>query len=265
VAILCKSLRVNLTLIRHATLRVKVAGHTLLVDPQLDPKGARPPVPDTFNPRESPLVDLPEPPEAVTSRIDAVLVTHLHQDHFDATAKRLIAHDVPLFCQPQDAERLHADGFVDARPVHNDATLGDLLIARTDGRHGTGEIGERMAPVSGFVLHAPGEPSVYIAGDTILCDAVLAAVEEHRPAAIVVNAGAARFTSGDPIVMDNDDVIEHARAVPDALIVAVHFESVSHGTETRSDLRERLREEGLSDRVAVPEDGSKVPLEGAPA
>jgi L-ascorbate metabolism protein UlaG (beta-lactamase superfamily) len=260
VAILCKSLHVKLTLIRHATLRVSVAGHTLLVDPQLDPKGARPPVPDTFNPRDSPLVDLPEPAAAVVSGIDAMLVTHLHQDHFDATARELIAHDLPLFCQPQDAERLHADGFVDARPVHNDAKLGELLIARTDGRHGTGEIGERMAPVSGFVLHAPGEPSVYIAGDTILCDEVLAAVEEHRPAAIVVNAGAARFTTGDPIVMDNDDVVELARAVPNALIVAVHFETVSHSTETRADLHERLRAEGLTRRVAVPEDGSEVPL-----
>jgi L-ascorbate metabolism protein UlaG (beta-lactamase superfamily) len=265
VAILCKSLHVKLTLIRHATLRVSVAGHTLLVDPQLDPKGARPPVPDTFNPRDSPLVDLPEPAAAVVSGIDAMLVTHLHQDHFDATARELIAHDLPLFCQPQDAERLHADGFVDARPVHNDAKLGELLIARTDGRHGTGEIGERMAPVSGFVLHAPGEPSVYIAGDTILCDEVLAAVEEHRPAAIVVNAGAARFTTGDPIVMDNDDVVELARAVPQTLIVAVHFETVSHSTETRSDLRERLHKEGLTERVAVPEDGSEVPLERSSA
>ena len=84
------------------------------------------------------------------------------------------ATDLPIFCQPQDTERLHADGFIDVRPVHGDATLGDLLIARTDGRHGTGELGEAMAPVSGFVLHAPGEPSLYIAGDTILCDEVRA-------------------------------------------------------------------------------------------
>src|SRR3954454_10803608 len=255
----------KLTLIRHATLRVEVAGHTLLVDPQLDPAGARPPVPNTFNPRANPLVELPLPAEQVVAGIDAVLVTHLHGDHFDETAKRLLPRQLPVFCQPQDAERLHADGFIDARPVHNDATLGELLIARTDGRHGTGEIGEQMAPVSGFVLHAPGEPSVYIAGDTILCDEVLAAVDEHRPAAIVVNAGAARFSTGDPIVMDNDDVVELARAAPNALIVAVHFETVSHSTQTRSDLRERLQAEGLSSRVAVPEDGAEVPLESAPA
>ncbi len=167
-----------------------------------------------------------------------------------------------MFCQPQDAERLHADGFIDARPVHGDAKLGDLLIARTDGHHGTGEIGAQMAPVSGFVLHAPGEPSVYIAGDTILCDEVLEAVEEHRPETIVVNAGAARFTQGDPIVMDNDDVLALAKAVPTARIVAIHFETVSHATETRADLRARLTGEG---NVVVPEDGeARCLLQNAP-
>ncbi len=249
----------HLTLIRSATLRITTAGHTLLVDPQLDPAGARPAVPDTPNPRPNPLVDLPEPPQAAVAGIDAVLLTHLHQDHFDATARELIPKDLPIFCQPQDTERLHADGFIDARPVHGDATLGDVLIVRTEGRHGTGDLAEALAPVSGFVLHAPGEPSLYIAGDTILCDEVRAAIAEHHPAAIVVNAGAARFNTGDPIVMDNDDVVALAGET-DAHIVAVHFETVSHSTETRADLRERLRQEGLTDRVSVPENGAEVPF-----
>ncbi|HET6547850.1 MAG TPA: MBL fold metallo-hydrolase [Solirubrobacter sp.] len=249
----------HLTLIRSATLRVTAAGHTLLVDPQLDPAGAREAVPNTPNPRRSPLVDLPEPPEAVVAGLDALLVTHLHQDHFDDTARELLDRGLPLFCQPPDTERLHADGFTDVRPVHGDATLGDLLIARTEGRHGTGEIGEKMAPVSGFVLSAPGEPTLYIAGDTILCDEVRAAVAEFRPDAIVVNASAARFNAGDPILMDNDDVVALAGETS-ARIVAVHFETVSHSTQTRADLRERLHREGLTGRVVVPEDGSEIPL-----
>ncbi len=146
------------------------------------------------------------------------------------------------------------------RPVHGDATLGDLLIARTEGHHGRGEIGAKMAPVSGFVLSAPAEPTLYIAGDTILCDEVRAAVAEYAPDVIVVNASAAQFLEGGPIVMDNDDVVALAREAPAARIVAVHFETVSHSTETRADLRERLRAEGLTDRVSVPEDGSVVPV-----
>ena len=59
--------------------------------------------------------------------------------------------------------------------------------------------------------------------------------------------------------MDNDDVVALAGET-DAHIVAVHFETVSHSTETRADLRERLRQEGLTNRVSVPEDGGEVPF-----
>jgi L-ascorbate metabolism protein UlaG (beta-lactamase superfamily) len=250
----CASLsRVKLTLIRSATLRVEYAGHTLLVDPQLDPAGAREAVPNTPNPRRSPLGELPMPAAEVVAGVDALLVTHLHRDHFDDTARDVLPRDLPLFCQPPDTERLHADGFIDARPVHGDAKLADILIARTEGRHGTGEIGQQMAPVSGFVLTALQEPTLYLAGDTILCDEVRAAVAEYRPDVIVVNASAARFNEGGPIVMDNDDVAALAAEVPDATIVAVHFECVSHSTQTRADL-------GALNlpNVVVPDDGESL-------
>jgi L-ascorbate metabolism protein UlaG (beta-lactamase superfamily) len=251
---------VHLTLIRNATLALRVAGLRLLVDPQLDPAGARPAVPNTPNPRPNPLVELPEPPEALVAGLDAVLVTHLHQDHFDDTARRLLRRDTPILCQPEDAERLRGDGFADVRPVDDETALGDVAIARTGGCHGTGEIGEAMAPVSGYVVRAPGEPSVYIAGDTIFCDDVRDALARHRPDVVVVNASAARFLEGDPIVMGADDVVALARHAPRAHVVAVHLEAIAHATETRADLRARLQAEGLADRVAVPEDGSEVPL-----
>ena len=112
------------------------------------------------------------------------------------------------------------------RPVHDDATLGDLLIARTDGHHGTGEIGEQMAPVSGFVLHAPGEPSVYIAGDTILCDEVLRGRRGAPPGDDRRQCRRRAVQRGRP---DRDGptttCVALARAVPDARIVAIHFDT----------------------------------------
>src|ERR1043166_1868448 len=79
------------------------------VAPQPARARARPAVPNTPNPRPNPLVELPEPPEALVARLDAVLVTHLHQDHFDDTARRLLPRDKPLLCQPEDEERLKGD------------------------------------------------------------------------------------------------------------------------------------------------------------
>ena len=129
----------HLSLVRNATLVVRMAGLRLLVDPQLDPAGARPAVPNTPSPRPNPLVELPEPPEALVARLDAVLVTHLHHDH--DTARRLLPREKPLVCQPEDEERLRGDGFTDVRPVHDELMLTDLRIVRTGGCHGTGKVG----------------------------------------------------------------------------------------------------------------------------
>jgi L-ascorbate metabolism protein UlaG (beta-lactamase superfamily) len=240
---------VRLRLIRHATVLLSTGGKTILVDPMLDPAGARPPVENTPNQRDNPLVELPEPAEVVVQGLDAIVVTHLHQDHFDATAAALLAKDVPLFCAPGDSDTLRGHGFGDVRPVDDRVDWEGIAITRTAGVHGP------LGPSPGFVLG-----SLYVAGDTVWCDEVRAALDEHRPEVVVVNASGARFLEGGPLVMTVDDVVAVARHAPDAHVVAVHLEAINHCLETRADLHQRLHEEGLTGRVTVPENGSVVPL-----
>lgn len=188
--------------------------------------------------------------------VDAAVVTHLHADHLDPTGGRLLA-GMPVFCQPEDAARLASAG-LDARPLEGGTSVGAVSLTRTGGRHGTGALGDSLGPVSGVVLRAEGEPTVYVAGDTVLCDEVRAALDEHEPDVVVVNAGGARFVAGDPITMDADDVVGVARAAPGAEVVAVHMEAVNHCLLTRDELRARVEAEGLADRVHVPEDGTAL-------
>jgi L-ascorbate metabolism protein UlaG (beta-lactamase superfamily) len=78
----------NITQIRNATLLVEYAGKTLLIDPLLAERGAYPGFAGTANSHlANPLVDLPVP-LATLLAADAVLVTHLHLDHWDETARR---------------------------------------------------------------------------------------------------------------------------------------------------------------------------------
>jgi L-ascorbate metabolism protein UlaG (beta-lactamase superfamily) len=251
----------HLRLIRNATLRLEIEGRHLLVDPMLDPAGARPPLENTENDRRNPLVDLPEPAEVAIAGLDAALITHLHQDHFDATAAELLPRELPLLCQPEDAERLRGLGFTDVRPVDDHAEFDGIAITRTPARHGSGEKAERLAPVSGYLLRDRAGRSLHIAGDTVLYDAVEAVLDEYRPDVVVVSGGGARYSGGEPIVMDADDVVAVARRVPDARVVAVHLDAINHCVQTRADLHQRLHEEHLIEHVTVPEDGAAVPID----
>ncbi len=211
----------KLTLVRHATLLLETSHGRVLVDPMLGAAGTAPPIEDTPNQVPNPLVELPLPAEQVVAGVDLCIVTHLHEDHFDEAAAALLPRDLPILTQPESADELRGLGFTDVRTEHEE-------IAMTRGRHGTGEIGEEMGPVSGWVIDG-----VYVAGDTIWCDEVASALADHKPRAVVVNGGGARFIVGDPIVMTADDV-RRVREATDASIVVVHLEAINHCLEPRT-------------------------------
>ena len=234
----------RLTLVRSATLIVELAGKRILVDPMLDEAGARPPIEGTLNQVANPTVPLPFPADEVVRGLDAVVVTHRHRDHLDASAEELLPRNVPVFCQLEDEEALQGLG-LDARAVVNALDWEGLAIARTPARHGSGRMAELLAPVSGFVLD-----DVYLAGDTVWYEEIAETIERHRPRVAVVNAGGAEFIEGGLIVMGIDDVREVVERVP--VVVAVHMEALNHCFLTRAALRAALP------TVLVPEDGELV-------
>jgi L-ascorbate metabolism protein UlaG (beta-lactamase superfamily) len=248
----------QLQLIRHATLLIEYAEMRLLVDPMLSTAGAMPAIEDSPRPRPNPLVPLPCPATGVVSGVHAALVTHTHRDHWDDAAIQLVPKDLPLFCQPEDLRTMEAVHFVNAAPVHQAKNWTNICITRTGGQHGTGEIAKQMAPVSGYVLEAAGEPTVYIAGDTIWCDQVAEALGRFKPNVIVVNAGAARFLQGDPITMTARDVIQVCKKAPHAKVIAVHMEAINHCLLTRKELSRAARQDGV--KVIIPDDGEVLTM-----
>jgi L-ascorbate metabolism protein UlaG (beta-lactamase superfamily) len=231
---------VQITLIRHATLVLETSLGRVLVDPMLRGAGTTPPIENTPRPRRNPLVDLPVPAEDVVAGVDLCVVTHLHGDHFDERARELLPDDLPILTMPEHIARLEGQGFTRVTSEHDGFAL-------TAGRHGVGAIGEAMAPVCGFVVEG-----VYVAGDTIWCEEVQAALELHRPRVVVVNAGGAHFIGSLPIVMTTADVRD-VRQATEGTVVVVHLEAINHCVESRQVYRQ-------IDGVLVPSDGEVLDL-----
>ena len=245
--------------LRHATLVLTMHNLSLLVDPMLSPLEAMEPIANAGNTRRIPMVPLPLSDEELQEEmqgIDAVLVTHTHRDHWDASAEAMLPKHVPILCQPEDQDTFEQAGFTEVLPVAEALTWHGLHINRTGGQHGTGELGKKMGPVSGFVVRAEGEPTVYIAGDTIWCPEVEQALKQFSPDVVILNTGAATFaTGGGPITMDEEDVCTVCRSIPEAQVVAVHMETINHCILTRAALRIKVEEEGLEKQVRIPQDG----------
>ena len=248
--------------IRHATFLLHVNGKQYLVDPMLSKKNAMDPVANAANTIRNPMVELPMSDDDLNrmlKNIDGVIVTHTHRDHWDARAAELLSKETLILCQPTDEEKIKGQGFTNVRPVSDSVELNNIKFNRTGGQHGTGETGKRMGVVSGFVIESGGQ-RLYIAGDTVWCAEVEAALSSFKPDFIVLNAGAAQFISGGPITMNVEDVIKVAQHQPKSTILPVHMETINHCLLNRAELNDALQKHGLSKRVKVPADGEIVTL-----
>jgi L-ascorbate metabolism protein UlaG (beta-lactamase superfamily) len=251
-------MNLDIQLVRHATLRVKIDELTLLVDPMLSDAAAMPPIDDSGDERRNPLVPLPMSLDEIMQGIQAVLVTHTHRDHWDAAATEQIPKHTRILCQPEDADKFYDWGFEDVRPIHSAAVFGHVSIYRTGAQHGTGELAKKMAPVSGYFLNSRKGDSLYLAGDSVWSNPVKDVLNRYRPQVTVLNTGAARFTYGDPITMTEKDVIRVVRQAPYTKVVAVHMESINHCGLTRKDLARHLADNNIGEQVLIPADGEHL-------
>lgn len=247
----------RLQLLRNATLKLVYAGRTLLIDPDFGPLHSRP----SFTGKSAnPMVELPEPIESILAGVDQIIVSHLHSDHFDSVAKERIPKTLPITCRPGDEDKIAAAGFQSVTPVECFQRLGSIVLKRVAAQHGSGPVVEKMGPVMGFSLEAPGEPTLYWAGDSILYPPLLEAVAATAPDVIVTHSCGALW-DGTLIVMDAEQTLALCEAAPEATVIATHMEALDHATVSRAALRNAADEHGISpDRLLIPRDGETIEI-----
>jgi L-ascorbate metabolism protein UlaG (beta-lactamase superfamily) len=248
----------QIQLIRNATMRLTFHGHTILTDPYLGRKWSY----QSLGGREqNPTAELPISAEKVIAGVEMVLVSHLHNDHFDPAAWEMLPKELPIFCQAGDEARIAEKGFTNITPVEGTAAWQGISITRTTGTHGTGTWGDQLNPVSGFVLRAENEPVVYWCGDTIWYEAVRELVSNVRPDVIITHSAGAELGDSGPIIMDAEQTIAVCRHAPDAVVVAIHFEALDHCLVSRAAMRAAGQRYGIEDsQLRIPADGETITL-----
>lgn len=258
----------HITQIRNATLRLDFGGTRFLIDPFLAEKGAYPGFlgrndPATFDPGDvprNPTAELVVPMDRILD-VDAVIVTHLHGDHWDEAATRLVPKHLSIFVQSQfDAAGLRDRGFTDVRVLAEDTPFNGVTLAKTPGQHGSDEAAKIMGPVMGVAFRHPDEKTLYIAGDTIWNDDVAKNLRDYAPQVVVVNAGYAQWFGVGPIIMGTEDVRRVCEAAPEATIIASHMEAVNHAELTRADLRADAEARGYAANLLIPADGDSIAI-----
>lgn len=255
----------KITQLRNATIVLEFATQgrpvALLIDPMLSPQGGLPTLRYLGGTRRrNPVVELPLGSDAVLGRVTHALITHCqrgHFDHLDRVGKQFLrTRGTPVLCMPRDAEHLAARGLA-VQPLSGAGRqpfLGSGHITPIACVHGRGWVGRLMEHGHGYLIEMPGEPSVYIAGDTVLTPEVRDCLTRLRPEVAVLPAGGARFDLGGEILMDGQGVVDACTLAP-GWVVANHLEALDHCPTTRAGLAALAAKAGVGARLWIPEDG----------
>jgi L-ascorbate metabolism protein UlaG (beta-lactamase superfamily) len=253
----------NIKQIRNATIVVEYAGKKFLIDPMLEEKGTYPPFPGSIKQDQyNPIVSLPTSVDEVIGGVDAVIVTHLHLDHFDEAAQRLLPKDIKMFVQnEEEATEVRNVGFKNVEVLQQDTIFEGIQLVKTKGEHGRGEeLLKLMGEVCGVVFKHPSEKTLYVAGDTVWYEGVQEELDAHKPDIIVVNGGDNQFIEYGSLIMGKEDIYEVHKAASNAKIISVHMEAVNHWALSREELKNFSKDKGFSSRILVPEDGESYTL-----
>ena len=256
----------SLTFVGTATTLLTYGGFTVLTDPNFLHRGQRAYLGKGLWSRRltEPALQVDELPP-----LDAVVLSHLHGDHFDRVAKRGLDRSLPIVTTRPSARRLRQTGFphavaLDTWQSHELRKGADLLrVTAVPGRHAPGLLQALMPPVMGSVLDfrpADGPPlSVYVTGDTLVHDDLREVPQRHPGLDLGIwHLGGTRV-AGVLLTMDGRQGADLLELVAPTRTVPVHHDD--YGV-FRSPLREFLAEverRGLTGVVPLAR-GEQLPL-----
>lgn len=254
-----------LTFIGTSTTLLELGSFMVLTDPNFLHKGQRAYLGKGLWSRR--LTDPALEPEDLP-RLDAVVLSHLHGDHFDRVARRRLDRRPPVLTTPAAARRLDSWGFdTEALSDWQQHVLGDhdesLVVTAVPGIHARGVMRALLPPVMGSVIeHCVGgevQHRVYVSGDTLTGDH-LDAVRRRFPHidTAVVHLGGTRVLF-NTVTMDAVQGVDFLDRVRPGQTVPVHYNDYGVFRSPLADFVLRARRAGHQD-IRVVKPGERVQL-----
>jgi L-ascorbate metabolism protein UlaG (beta-lactamase superfamily) len=263
----------SLLFIGNATVLIRYAGLTLLTDPNFIHRGEEVPLGYGMS-----TVRLTDPALEIDDlpKLDAVVLSHYHGDHFDQLAEERLDRDLPIITTPEAADVLSdigfraADGLAtwDSREVAGGS--GSVRVTSLPGRHAPGALDIALPDVMGSCLEfwsdgpsrsgADAALRMYVSGDTLMYEGIRE-IHERVPQIdlALVHLGGTRVM-GVTVTMDAEQGVELLETLRPDMCVPIHFDDYEAFKSPLSDFRDRVREHALDAHVTYLERGQSLSL-----
>ncbi|MDQ1744295.1 MAG: hypothetical protein QOE23_2634 [Pseudonocardiales bacterium] len=262
----------SLLFIGTATTLIRFGELTLLTDPNFLHQGQRAYLGYGLTAKR-----LTEPALAVEQlpALDAIVLSHLHGDHWDRQAQRGLDRQLPIITTPHASKRLQVRGFARASGLRTwsstELVKGDtrLRITSMPGRHAPGPLRRVLPPVMGSLLEfgpitGPVRLRMYLTGDTLFVEE-LHEIPVRYPAidAAVLHLGGTRLPGGLMVTMDAVQGANLLELIKPGMAIPVHYDDYGLFKSPLADFRAEVDRRGLSDLVRYVDRGETVPLPGS--
>ena len=240
-----------------ATVLLRYAGFTILTDPNFLHRGEQ--VRLGYGLRSTRRTERALRIEELPP-LDLVVVSHLHEDHFDRVAERKLDRNLKIATTRQAATILRARGFRQARGFRtweSQTLVKDdriLRVTSMPGLHAPLPLQLMLPTVMGTLLEfetAGGAslPRIYVSGDTLLHDRLREIPRRYPDIDLgLFHLGGTRIF-GVMLTMDGRQGIEAVRIVNPRTALPIHYDDYDVFKSPLEDFQREVRAAGLEDHV----------------
>jgi L-ascorbate metabolism protein UlaG (beta-lactamase superfamily) len=242
-----------------ATVLIRYQGFTILTDPNFLHKGDHVHLGYgiTSERLTNPAIDLDKLPT-----IDLVVLSHMHEDHFDKLVQEKLARNTPIVTTKEASESLKKLGFTRSYglgkwdQVEVEKGEARLRITAVPGRQGMAGLLVLLPWVLGWVLDfGPGKGApnyrMYISGDTLVYDD-LKTIPERFPGIdlALLHLGGTRIMGVFKVTMDGKDGVQLMQIIRPQHAIPIHYNDYDVFKSPLADFAREVKAAGLEQQVS---------------